>query len=217
MTDGAENVVILTPSPPPRKKLSSEATMKSRKMNTHYSLSKEEKEKKREDFRRKAVENEKQRRMERRRRQQEFLRAKSEEKENIELVTSHVVDMTLSTDQQTQHQPVVTTNHPPIPPPEGTAPTTDPSDNPLSPITVSAIPAAERALPKERESNLAPKWAITRSDEDMWDRALKKKGSMPPPSASRRKMKAQKLGDVRPHLYHFNAIQWVDGMRRSPH
>jgi hypothetical protein len=180
-------------------------------------LTQEEKQVKREQFRRQAVETEKRRRAEHDRRKQEFIRAKSEEKEaRLEQITTHVVDLTLETEQRSPSRPKdagpsTQASLDMVTPTE----TEMPADIVTSPIVISTVRTTVKEPQKEPELDLVPQWIHRRKpDQDMWDRALVKKAATTP-TASSRKFQAQKLGDVRPQIYYFSDIRWVEGMKRS--
>jgi len=189
-----------------RKKLTrgdTNVAMTKRATTSGQPLFKPEKESMRDQFRRNAAEKEKRRRQEHRQRQQLIIQAKIEQKEeSVEGITSDVIDMDLNNNQDAN---VVPTEQPQPP-----ILTNDMDDLPME-ITAAAASASEKAV---NESNLAPHWINARADgDDMWGRASKKKGSTTSPSATRRKITAKKLDEVRPQLYQFDASQWVEAMK----
>lgn len=216
VTEDSDNILPSHRSPPRKKLASKNPIMKETQTTTNpaQASSQQEKETRREQFRRSAAEKEKRRRLEHRRLQQQILQAKIEEKESVEEITSEVVDLTLNTISQAQTQ-----EPPPVHPDRLVPGTVDQTETLHTAGTAVPVVASASGVPEKephKEPDLAPQWIHARvSDDDMWTNALKKKVSETPPSATRRKIKAQKLGAVRPQLYQFDVIQWVDGSKRN--
>ncbi|KAF9453906.1 hypothetical protein P691DRAFT_521650 [Macrolepiota fuliginosa MF-IS2] len=181
------------------------------------SLSQQEKESKREQFKRSVAEKEKRKRLEHKQRQQ-LSQARVEEKQSVEAITSEVIDLTLDITPQSsiraspKEPTAVLLDHST---PEITTQAEGPSaTSPTPPVIPLTSSAAEKEAVKEPD--LAPQWIQARTDDnDIWARALRKKASEPPRKATGRKFKAQKLGEVRPELYQFNAVQWAAALRRG--
>ncbi|KXN90154.1 hypothetical protein AN958_04644 [Leucoagaricus sp. SymC.cos] len=209
--------VIVDPPPArPRKKVARRTKTVANVMATSSNITKGEVETKREEFRRRATESEKQRRDEHRRRQQEFIKAKSEERENLEQITHDVDELKLSTGQQVQNLRQDTSQPSLTPLDEIIVQTGVPRDT-SPPIIITTSQRADKELEKEQELNLLPQWIHAQDNgPDIWDRASAKKAASVPPSASRRKVKAQKLGDARPPVWNFNITQWMKTMKGSP-
>jgi len=176
------------------------------------SLSQKENERKRELYKQQATQNEKHRRHKHKQRQQELMREKGEgEEPQIGRVITHVVDLTLDTDEA----PVVIRDiaFRSSEPPKAINLETDAL---ASPVLVTRTMTGKDHQ-KETAPDLFPQWInLRKNSRDVWDRSAQKKSCVVPPQKSRRKFQARKLGDTQPHIYQFDSTDWVNRMKRGP-